>query len=112
MEKLGAVAKGDDPSAARHAIRKAITVSELCDLYLEVAAPRMKASSLAMDRSRIEVHVKPLIGRIAVIALTTQDVARFQADIAAGKYSRPRKGRGGMATGGKGVAARTVGMLG
>lgn len=111
-ERLGDVAKGADPSAERRAIRKAITVSELCDLYLEDAAPRVKASTLAMDRSRIEVHVKPLIGRIAVIALTHEDIARLQADIVAGKSARPRRGRGGVATGGKGVAGRTVGMLG
>jgi integrase len=111
-ERLGDVAKGADPSAERRAIRKAITVSELCDLYLEDAVPRVKASTLAMDRSRIEVHVKPLIGRIAVIALTAQDIARLQADIVAGKSARPRKGRGGVVTGGKGAAVRTIGMLG
>ncbi len=111
-ERLGDVAKGADPSAERRAIRKAITVSELCDLYLEDAAPRVKASTLAMDRSRIEVHVKPLIGRIAVIALTAEDIARLQADIVTRKSARPRKGRGGVATGGKGAAVRTIGMLG
>ena len=31
-----------------------MTVAELCDLYLEEAAGRVKASTLAMDRSRIE----------------------------------------------------------
>src|SRR5262249_61404849 len=69
---------------------------------------------LAMDRSRIECHVKPLIGRRTVAALTQRDVERFQADVAAGKTARPsrQKGRGGNASGGRGVAARTVGMLG
>src|SRR5258705_8827120 len=33
-ELLVAVAKGEDPSGERHRIRKAMTVSELCDLYL------------------------------------------------------------------------------
>ncbi len=37
-ERLGDVAKGADPSAERRAIRKAITVSELCDLYLDRAS--------------------------------------------------------------------------
>jgi integrase len=111
-QKLAEVAKGADPSAERHAIRQAITVSELCDLYLEDAAQRVKASTLAMDKSRIEAHVRPLIGRMAVRALTSEDIARFQTDIVAGKSARPRRGRGGVTTGGKGVAARSVGMLG
>jgi integrase len=110
--KFGEIANGADPSAERHTMRKAITISELCDLYLADAAPRIKPSTLAMDASRIETHVKPLIGRHAVVALTSEDVARMQADIAAGRSAKPRSGRGGVARGGKGVAARTVGMLG
>lgn len=43
-----------------------MTVAELCDLYLSEAKGRVKASPLAMDRSRIERHVKPLLGRHTV----------------------------------------------
>jgi integrase len=113
-DALRAAAKGGDPSAERRAIRNSITVAELCDLYLSEAAGRIKASTLAMDKSRIETHVKPLIGRLTVRSLTTADIERMKADIIAGKTARPRKerGRGGKATGGVGVAARTVGMVG
>jgi integrase len=67
-----------------------------------------------MDRSRIECHVKPLLGRRAAAALTRRDIERFQSDVAVGKTAKPRKqdGRAGRTTGGRGVAARTVGMLG
>src|SRR5262245_24323228 len=67
-----------------------------------------------MDRSRIECHVKTLIGRRTVAGLTRRDIERFQTDVAAGKTAKPRKetGRGGKASGGRGVAARTVGMIG
>lgn len=113
-DALKAVAKGSDPSAERHAVRGAITVSELCDLYTADAKGRIKASTLAMDKSRIETHVKPLIGRLTIRSLTTTDIERMQAAIVAGKTAKPRqeKGRSGLATGGPGVAARTVGMLG
>ena len=113
-DKLKEARTGGDPSAERHAARAAITVSELCDLYLADAKGRIKASTLAMDRSRIECHVKPLIGRRTVGALTQRDIERFQTDVAAGKTAKPRreKGRGGRGSGGRGVAARTVGMLG
>jgi integrase len=108
------VAGGADPSAERRAIREAITVAELCDLYLEDAAGRVKPSTLAMDRSRIEVHVKPLIGSRGVAALTGEDLERLQNDIVAGRSAKPRReqGRGGVARGGKGAASRTLGMLG
>ena len=65
-----------------------------------------------MDKSRIESHVKPLIGRFTVRSLTAADIERMKADIIAGKTARPRKKkeRGGIAAGGSGAAARTLGM--
>jgi hypothetical protein len=38
---------------------------------------------------------------------TDVDIEGMQADIAAGKSARGREGRGGIATGGAGVASRT-----
>ena len=110
-QRLGEVAHGEDPSAARSQLRKALTVAALCDLYIADAEHRVKASTLAMDRSRISRHVKPLIGALTVVSLSPQDVARLQADIIAGRTAAPRIGRGGVTTGGKGAASRTVGML-
>ena len=120
-EKLAGVAKGEDPSADRHAVRAGMSVSEVCDWYLEEAeAGRIlgrnrrpiKGSTLKMDRSRIETHVKPLLGSRLVSGLTLRDIEAMQADIATGKSARGRKtGRGGKSTGGSGVASRTVGTL-
>jgi integrase len=120
-EKLAGVARGEDPSAERHAVRAGMSVSEVCDWYLEAAeAGRIlgrnrrpiKASTLKMDRSRIETHIKPLLGARLVSSLTLRDIERMQSDIAAGKSARGRKaGRGGKSTGGSGVASRTVGTL-
>jgi integrase len=121
-DKLKKVAKGGDPSSERKAARNAMTVGELCEWYLaEAKAGRIlgkrhrpiKASTLAMDASRVEQHVKPLIGHRAIIGLTKSDIEKLQADIAAGKTAktRPRRGRTGKTSGGRGVAGRTVGML-
>lgn len=111
-DKLYAAAKGADPSAERHAARASMTVAELCDLYLSEGRARIKASTLAMDRSRIERHVKPLLGSRPVRGITPEDIERMQLDIAAGRTARKRgEGRGGVTTGGKGVASRTTGML-
>ncbi|HYU46743.1 MAG TPA: site-specific integrase [Terriglobales bacterium] len=112
-EKLAAATNGADPSTERRAVRKAMTVSELCDQYVADAKGRIKESTLAMDKSRIETHVKPLIGKLTVRSLTASDIERLKSDIMAGKTAKPRKkGRGGAVTGGRGVAARTMGMLG
>lgn len=118
--KLGAVADGGDP-AEEAGPRETITVAEICDWYLaEAEAGRIlgrrnrpiKPSTIAMDRSRIETHIKPLLGRRQVRALKLADVAGMQADIAAGKTAKRRgPGRGGVTTGGGGVAARTLSTL-
>lgn len=119
-EKLGAVAKGGDPSAERTEARKAMTVAELCAWYLEQAeagallgrrGDKIKANTLYQDRSRINTHVLPLLGGRKVASLTLEDIERFQADIAAGKTAKGRNGRGSATTGGTGAASRCAGML-
>jgi site-specific recombinase XerD len=118
---LGAIAAGEDPANIADDNEAALTVSALCDWYLsEAEAGRLlgrrrrpiKASSLAMDKSRIEAHIKPLLGKRVVDTLKLGDIEGAQADIAAGKTSKPRQGsRGGATTGGEGVAGRTMSTL-
>jgi integrase len=118
--KLGELASGNDP-AKKPDTRRKTTVMALCDWYLEEAeAGRIlgrrnrpiKASTLAMDKSRIETHIKPLLGTRLVHTLKIADIEGMQSDIVAGKTAKPRgEGRGGATTGGPGVAARTVSTL-
>jgi integrase len=120
--KLAAVVGGADPAEERAQSRAAITIREACTWYLENAEAGtilgrkhrpIKASTLAMDRSRIETHIVPLIGARQVRALRIADIEKMQMDIVAGKTAKPRKGggRGGAATGGPGVAGRAVSTL-
>ena len=121
QKKLASVIDGADPSAERHAIRQGLSVSALCDWYLtEAEAGRLigrnrrpiKPSSLSGDRSRIELHIKPLIGNRVVSQLKLADIERLQGDIAAGRTARARKiGRGAQTAGGIGVAARAISTL-
>jgi integrase len=120
-KKLAWVIDGGDPSKERRAARKGMTVAEVCDWYLEEAGTGrllgrnrrpIKPSSVAGDRSRIEQHIKPLIGTRVVAHLKLADIERLQADIAAGRYSRVRRlGRGGQTSGGAGVAGRAISTL-
>ena len=120
-EKLVAVSKGVDPVAEEAKAAGLLTVTEICDWYIaEAEAGRIlgrrrraiKASTLAMDRSRIESHIKPLLGKRQIGSLKLGDIEGAQADIAAGKTSKARVGsRGGATTGGEGVAARTISTL-
>jgi integrase len=118
---LGNIAGGIDPAEQKRQANGSITVAEICDWYLEEAkAGRIlgrrrrpiRPSTLRMDRSRIDAHVKPLLGKRLIKALKLGDIEGAQADIAAGKTSKERVGsRGGTTTGGEGVAARTMSTL-
>lgn len=117
-QKLGAISGGADPAAEKKALRNAITVSELCDEYLALSRNRIKKSTLVMDKSRIERHVKPLLGNRAVASLKPADIETFMKDVIQGKSAtvaankKAHPGRGGKVAGGPGAASRTVSMLG
>ena len=125
LRLLGEVVKGADPAEAKQARRKAVTVAELCTQYLaDAEAGRVlvrggkpkKPGTLAFDRGVIEAHIVPLLGRLAVAAVTRQDVERYMHAVAAGDTAgktRASKPRGlSRVRGGRGIATRTVGLLG
>jgi integrase len=122
---LGDVAGGNDPAAAKRAARMASSVAELCDQYLvDAEAGRLltrrnlakKPSTLAIDKGRIERHIKPLLGSLSVPAITRDDIERFMYDVADGKTAaraKTTKKRGlARVTGGRTAATRAVGLLG
>lgn len=119
--KLGSVAAGEDPAEAIQQARTGMTVAEICDWYLVEARAGnilgrknrpIKASSLAMDESRINTHIKPLIGHRMARRLTIADVEQMQADVRDGKTAKARGAhRGGRPAGGPGVASRCLGTL-
>jgi integrase len=121
---LSEVVRGADPAGAKRAQRTARTITELCDAYFaDAEAGRLltrrgqskKPSTLATDRGRIARHIKPLLGRMAVGALTRDDIEGFMHAVAEGETAgRIKTGRHGLArvAGGRGTATRTVGLLG
>ena len=128
---LASATKGADPQADRAKVRADITVSELCDLYLEQGVAMKKPSTLITDRSRIERHIKPILGSKRVNAVTLTDIERWMQDVATGrtaskikpslaqvkagqapKDAERRRLNDPVAKGGKGTATRTAGLLG
>ncbi len=118
------VVKGDDPATEKQQARKAATVAQLCDEYLEAAkAGRLltrrgvmkKPATLDGDRGRIERHIKPLLGNLKVAAVSRQDVERFNNLVSEGATAaRIKTGKHGLArvSGGRGTATRAMGLLG
>lgn len=112
---LGEFADDIDPAENRDADKRAITVKDLCALYLKEGCSTKKASTLVSDKGRIARHIIPLLGEERVKDVTRADVERFLQSVAAGKTSTDVKtGKYGRAIvrGGKGVATRTTGLLG
>jgi integrase len=132
---LGRVRLGEDPQVNRHRARGEMDVAALCDLYLKEGVATKKPATITTDKARIRAHIKPLIGKRPLSALTTAEVGKFMRDVAAGKSAAPvkpsrkalrakgvkgkalaeantRKRTDPAARGGKGTASRTVGLLG
>lgn len=111
----GIVVLGGDPAAARNSARKAETVSELIDLYLEEGCSHKKPLTLAADKGRFEHHIRPALGKRRVADLTRGDVEKLMADVIAGRTVKvaegPRK-PGSLPKGGRGVASQVVILLG
>jgi Arm DNA-binding domain len=100
---LGNVASGKDPAGDKKKARRAESVSALCDLYFaDAEAGRIltrrkkpkKSSTIATDRSRVERHIKPLLGLRSVASVTRADIESFMHSVAEEKRpSEPRPQR-------------------
>ena len=73
------------------------------------------ASTLTIDKGRVERDINPLLGGIAVAAVTRSDTERFLYDVAEGRTAirvKTAKKRGlARVTGGRTAATRAVRLL-
>jgi integrase len=121
---LSDVAAGGDPSASRNAARGAMTVAALCRDYLADAEKGLvfgkrkrpkSETTLRTDRGRIECHIVPQLGALAVEDVRQADIRKFMHAVQTGKTAavvKNKSGRNVHVKGGRGTAARTVGLLG
>jgi integrase len=110
---LAEVAVGRDPASARQEDRKALTFSELIDVYLAEGVGHKKTSTLRVDRGRIEHHLRPLLGKLQADRMTRADVERMRDAVSAGRTAEKitpgeKRPSGTLAKGGKGAAAQCV----
>ena len=115
LELSYSVSIGEDPAARRRAAKPSMSVGELIDLYLAdgpASRPNKRESTWATERSRLNRHVRPLLGNRPANKIISDDVEGMQADVAAGKTAlveKTKKRRGkAIVEGGRIAAANAV----
>jgi integrase len=84
---LRAKALGQDPAGEKMALRNGMTVAELCDEY-SARDNGKKPETIRADHSRINVHIKPKLGKLKVASITSENVENFMRSLSAGSQSR------------------------
>lgn len=112
------IMRGDntDPVGRRRDRRSALKIGALLDEYTRSAKFAEKTESTkTTDKSRIERHIKPLIGKEVADKLTRENVRKLFADIKDGKTAKDEKtgkkhGRS-IVKGGEGTARKAIRIL-
>lgn len=119
---LGNVEQGADPSAERKEHRCLMTITDLCQHYIDEARAgrvlyrgKPKApGTVLIDEGRFRRHIKPLIGQLAIAEVTRKDVNMMMHAVRIGKTAVDEKtGPHGRARvrGGQGTAVKSVKLL-
>lgn len=108
---------GGDPQHEKKVKRDASTIAQLIKLYVvegRIDKPNKRESTWTTDETYLRCHVLPLLGNRAPHELTRTDIARWQADVIAGKTARREKmgfRRISNVRGGPGVSSRATRTL-
>lgn len=89
-EILLAVSQGDDPAADRKRKRKAHTLLELIELYLDEHGPKLKPSSRADYARSLHKHVASSLGHLKAEQVTSSELNRIHLSLADRPYQANR----------------------
>ena len=110
-----AVRGGCVPLADKRTLKEAPTVGEILDAYLASESFKDKATSTqAIDRGRIERHLRSLLGRRHAYSLSAEDIKRAFNSIRDDKTAKDVKTRKccrARVTGGSGTARMSINLL-
>src|SRR5271170_3311499 len=111
---LGLIAAGADPARARDEAKLDPTMNALFDQYLAEGCAGKKPSTLLRDRSRIDRHLRPLVGHLKLRNVTRATIERLILDVTNGRTKRDERtgprGRS-IVTGGAGAAIECAALL-
>lgn len=121
-QRLGEVASGGDPALEAKRERQAKTIGELCDQYFADACTgnilhrgkAKKASTLEIDRGRIERHIKPLLRDVSIIEFSKSSAEEFMHQVRDGKTAadiKTKKHGRARVQGGAGTAKKSLSLL-
>jgi integrase len=111
---LGQFVTGEDPADIRNQRKRDLTISGLCQLYLDEGCAHKKPNTVEIDAGRIKRHIVPLLGRKKARDLDRRDVDKLLKDVADGRTATDErtKARGrAIVTGGRGTANKAVALL-
>jgi integrase len=72
---------GADPADQLKQAREAETVEELCENFIEVELPKLRASTQRDYRRMIANDIKPAIGKLKVVNVQSKDIQKLHAAI-------------------------------
>jgi integrase len=78
---------GEDPAGTRKALRNSMTIAQLCDEY-SARDNGKKPATIRSDLSRIRTHIKPKLGKLRVVSITSEQVEDFMNSMSRGSQGR------------------------
>ena len=79
--KRHAAAQGKDPAEERREAREGMTVSQFAEMYLARAETYKKPSSVSADKGHLKNHIKPVLGRVKIAAVSRNHVEKLHAKL-------------------------------
>ncbi len=90
-EKLGRVAKGDNPAEERAIHRGASTVADVCERFMNEYVPvHCKETTAKEYRRSVDMFIKPVIGTRKVPDIIRTDIAKLHHDLRDKPYQANR----------------------